>query len=300
MNNLVDQPLLDRNEIAQLIASGVVVAAQSSAEINQRLNGGSDQTSLFGSGTEFDDLRLYQLGDDPRNIDWRASARSQERLVRTYQSEFQQPLQLIVDRNSTMRFGTKKRLKVTQAARLSLWLSGYFHHQGYALGACLLEQEVKLFDCRVGDDWLNHLSEVLVSPAPPSQTSPINWHTVLAQLLANTTIGAKMVLISDFSSLTAAHRSLLTELAERTSLSAFAISDPIERGPQALNQTELTWRGQTFFVDGQKSVTRVQQSYLSQMSVVKELMSQSGIPLFQVCSSIDQFSPSLFSGEHHE
>jgi len=300
VNSLVDQPLLGRDEIAQLIAAGVALAAQSSVQINQHLNSGSNQSSLMGSGTDFDDLRIYQSGDDLCKIDWRASARSQEQLVRTYRSEFQQPFQLIVDRNSTMRFGTKKRLKVTQAARLSLWLLGLYHQQGYALGALLLEQDIKMFDCRVGVDWLNLLSDALVSPAPPSQISPINWHTVLTQLITETTIGTKVVLISDFRSLNDAHRALLRELAERTTLSAFVISDPMERDPLALNDTDLIWRGQTFFVDGQESVHRLQQTYLNQLSEIQALMSQSGIPLFQLCSSVDQFSRSLFSSEYYE
>jgi uncharacterized protein (DUF58 family) len=297
---LIDQPLLDSEEIAKLINSGASLAAESRGQINQHLSSGSNKTSLLGSGTEFDDLRVFQLGDDPRHIDWRASARSREPLVRTYHSEFQQPLQLVVDRNSSMRFGTKKRLKVTQAARLSLWLSGIFHQQNYALGALLLEQDFKAFDCRVGADWLNLLSEALVSPAPPTQNSPINWISVLTQLLVETPAGAKVVLISDFSSLNSSHRPLLTELAERYSISAFAVSDPIERDPKSLLGTDLVWGRLRINMDGNDSISRLQQVHLNQRSEVQEIMSQSGISLFEICSSLDHFSLSFLGGDYHE
>ena len=39
---------------------------------------GTTPTTLRGAGTEFDSLREYVRGDDPRDIDWRASARSKE------------------------------------------------------------------------------------------------------------------------------------------------------------------------------------------------------------------------------
>ena len=300
MISLVDQPLLDPDEIAQLIASGAAVARQSPDQINQRLNSGSNKAALLGSGTEFDDLRVFQLGDDPRQIDWRASARSQERLIRTYRSEFQQPLQLVVDRNSTMRFGTKKRLKVTQAARLSLWLAGIYHQQGYALGALLLEQDSNMLDSKVGGDWLNYLCETLVSPAPPTQHTAVDWQAVLTQLVSETPSGARVILISDFTTLTSAHRSLLTELAERTALSAFIISDPLEREPTPLKGTELMWGRLRFPVNGHDSIARLKQNFLNRMSEIQELMSQSGIPLFEVCSSIDQFTLGLLVGESHE
>lgn len=300
MNPLVDQPLLDPDEIAQLIATGASVVAESRGQINQHLSSGSNKASLLGSGTEFDDLRVFQLGDEPRHIDWRASARSREPLVRTYRSEFQQPLQLVVDRNSTMRFGTRKRLKITQAARLSLWLSGIFHQQNYALGALLLEQDVKAFDCRVGTDWLNLLSDALVAPAPPTQNPPINWSSVLTQLLEETPSGAKVVLISDFSSLNSSHRPLLTELAERTSISAFAVSDPIERDPEPLVGIDLVWGGQRIHMDGNESISRLQQAYLNHRSEIQGIMSQSGASLFEICSSLDHFSLSVLGGEYYE
>ena len=38
---------------------------------------------LKGAGSEFDSLREYARGDDVRSIDWRATARAQEVMVRT-------------------------------------------------------------------------------------------------------------------------------------------------------------------------------------------------------------------------
>jgi len=300
VNSLVDQPLLNRKEVAQLLASGAALAEQTRGQLNQRLNSGSSETSLIGSGTEFDDLRVFQVGDDPRQIDWRASARSQETLIRTYRNELQQPLKLVVDRNASMRFGTKRRLKVTQAARLSLWLSGIYHQQGFALGALLLQQPPAAFDCRVGIDWLNLLSDSLIAAAPPTETSETHWYSVLTQLLSETPSGSKVFLISDFISLNASHKVLLSELAERTSISAFLISDPIERDPTALIGSELAWGRQRFIVNGPQALARIQQSYLKRLAEIQDTLSHLGIPLIEVCSSVDHFPLSLLGGDYHE
>ncbi|HZY77498.1 MAG TPA: DUF58 domain-containing protein, partial [Jatrophihabitantaceae bacterium] len=40
-----------------------------------------------GRGSEFDSLRSYVIGDDVRSIDWRASARSRDVVVRTWRPE---------------------------------------------------------------------------------------------------------------------------------------------------------------------------------------------------------------------
>ncbi|MCD4549731.1 DUF58 domain-containing protein [Schaalia sp. lx-260] len=58
---------------------------------------GSTAVVLRGPGTEFDSLRTYVRGDDPRDIDWRASARSQDLIVRTWRPERDRHVVIIVD-----------------------------------------------------------------------------------------------------------------------------------------------------------------------------------------------------------
>lgn len=55
-----------------------------------------------GGGTEFDSLRDYTPDDDPRRIDWAATARSIRPIVRTYRPEENQVVQLLLDVGRTM------------------------------------------------------------------------------------------------------------------------------------------------------------------------------------------------------
>ncbi len=75
-----------------------------------------------GQGTEFDSLREYVAGDDVRSIDWRASARSREVVVRTWQPERDRRVVLVLDtsRTSAGRIGDGTRLDATMDAALLL------------------------------------------------------------------------------------------------------------------------------------------------------------------------------------
>ncbi|SDK17040.1 Uncharacterized conserved protein, DUF58 family, contains vWF domain [Lentzea albidocapillata subsp. violacea] len=52
---------------------------------------------IRGAGTEFDSLRAYVIGDDVRSIDWRASARSADVVVRTWRPERDRQVTIVLD-----------------------------------------------------------------------------------------------------------------------------------------------------------------------------------------------------------
>lgn len=54
-----------------------------------------------GQGTEFDSLREYVVGDDVRSIDWRASARRSDVVVRTWRPERDRRVVIVVDTGRT-------------------------------------------------------------------------------------------------------------------------------------------------------------------------------------------------------
>ena len=75
-----------------------------------------------GQGSEFDSLRDYVEGDDVRAIDWRATARRQEVVVRTWRPERDRTLLLVIDtsRTSAGRVGDVPRLDAALDAALLL------------------------------------------------------------------------------------------------------------------------------------------------------------------------------------
>jgi uncharacterized protein (DUF58 family) len=75
-----------------------------------------------GQGTEFDSLREYVDGDDVRSIDWRATARRQHLVVRTWQPEQHRRIVIVVDtsRTSAGRVDDAPRLDAAMDAALLL------------------------------------------------------------------------------------------------------------------------------------------------------------------------------------
>ncbi|MGB7448894.1 MAG: DUF58 domain-containing protein [Ornithinimicrobium sp.] len=75
-----------------------------------------------GQGTEFDSLRDYVEGDDVRSIDWRATARRQAVVVRTWQPERDRRVVMVLDtsRTSAARVGDEPRLDAAMDAALLL------------------------------------------------------------------------------------------------------------------------------------------------------------------------------------
>ena len=77
---------------------------------------------IRGQGTEFDSLRDYVPGDDVRAIDWRATARRQAMVVRTWRPERDRHLLVVLDtaRTAAGRVGDAPRLDAAMDAALLL------------------------------------------------------------------------------------------------------------------------------------------------------------------------------------
>lgn len=162
----IDAPLLTEQEIAELLAAppGVSGPARRPSRTGRP---GERISPRQGSGTDFAEPRAYQPGDDPRRLDWRATARSGTPLVRTYHAEFSRPLCLVIDRRASMRFGTRTRLKITQAVRVALWLAGRESRTGGELAAVLLDAPCQWLPPARGGRALMRLVDNAVAPCPP-------------------------------------------------------------------------------------------------------------------------------------
>jgi uncharacterized protein (DUF58 family) len=75
--------------------------------------------SVFkGSGLEFDDLRLYQYGDDVRAIDWNTSAKGHGTYIKIFKEEKEQTVFFVLDISASQQVGKPPRLKLDAAKEL--------------------------------------------------------------------------------------------------------------------------------------------------------------------------------------
>jgi uncharacterized protein (DUF58 family) len=133
---------------------------------------------IRGQGTEFDSLREYVVGDDVRSIDWRATARRADVVVRTWRPERDRRVLIVLDtgRTSAGRVGvdpTGVRLPASPASAAT----GGWPRLDWSMDAALL---LAALAARAGDhvDFLAHDRETRAAVVNASRTE------LLAQLVA--------------------------------------------------------------------------------------------------------------------
>ncbi|PSB20866.1 DUF58 domain-containing protein [Phormidesmis priestleyi ULC007] len=156
----------------------------------------------LGIGTEFAELRDYGIGDDPRFIDWKATARRGQPLVRVLEPEQEQTLIILLDRGRLMTANVKglSRFDWGLNATLSLALAGL--HRGDRVGVGVFDRQLHTWiPPERGQSHLTHLIERL-TPIQPEIIEPDYLGAVTA--LANQqTRRALVVLITDIVDITA-------------------------------------------------------------------------------------------------
>ena len=100
------------------------------------------QKRRLGMGTEFSELREYGIGDDPRLIDWKATARRSRPLVKVLAPETEQTLIILLDRGRLMTAKVQgvKRFDCGLNATLSLALAGL--SRGDRVGVGVFDRQV--------------------------------------------------------------------------------------------------------------------------------------------------------------
>jgi uncharacterized protein (DUF58 family) len=75
--------------------------------------------SVFkGSGLEYDDLRLYQYGDDVRAIDWNTSAKGHGTYVKIFKEDKEQTAFFMLDVSASQQVGEVNKLKIDIAKEI--------------------------------------------------------------------------------------------------------------------------------------------------------------------------------------
>src|ERR1700746_2549625 len=77
---------------------------------------GLHRSPLKGVSPEFDDYREYSFGDDLKNLDWRAFARSDGFYIKRYEEKSTLRAWMLVDASASMKYGRKGTTKFAQAA----------------------------------------------------------------------------------------------------------------------------------------------------------------------------------------
>lgn len=124
---------------AELVAARAPAPRKGSGtrKSRSRLLGGH-RSPARGRGMEFDEVRIYQPGDDVRTIDWRVTARTGKTHTKLFQEERERPVLVFLDTRAFMRFGTRGSFKSVLAARAGAMLAFRSADAGDRVGGVLL------------------------------------------------------------------------------------------------------------------------------------------------------------------
>ncbi len=229
---VVHAPLIAAADMAGLAAQASLLATQPMREVHDH-HAGDWASRWLGRGLDFEESRLYSAGDDIRDMDWRTTARTGRPHLKIYREERQPTVHLVIDRGATMRFGTRRRLKVAQAARVAAVLAFATAGRNGVIGATLWDAQDQELPPRHGRLAALALIEQAAAPCPPltdpASTESLHHADRLAALETSLPRGAQLMLISDFGWLTAEHESQLARLAARFEVRAIQIIDAAER-----------------------------------------------------------------------
>ncbi len=237
-------------------------------------------------------------------MDWRTTARTGRPHLKIYREERQPLVHLVVDRGATMRFGTRRRLKVVQAARVAAVLAFATSGHNGAIGATLWNATDQTLPARHGRLAALALIEQAAAPSPPltdpAPTDALLLADRLAALEASLPRGARLVLISDFAWLADAHEAQLARLAARFDVRAIQIVDVAERvlpemGAACFHDMAS---GQRVWLDtAQDAVRRAANAALvRRLSTQAARLVRAGVRHQQVASEADDLVPLLIHG----
>lgn len=229
---VLEQPLLASDEIAALAAQATLLVQGTARRAVHDHHAGDWPSAWLGRGLDFEEARPYAPGDDVRDMDWRTTARLGHPFIKTYREERQPLLHIVLDRGPSMRFGTRRRLKVTQAARLALLAGFAASAQNVAVGLTLWDGADRTLSARHGrSGWLEAV-QALVEPCPPlaaergeAQHEDLRLQALRAELPR----GSRLLLLSDFAWLGPLHERALASLGEHCDGLAVCLHDVAER-----------------------------------------------------------------------
>lgn len=158
---------------------------------------GDSRSALKGTGFEFDQIREYQMGDDIRFIDWKASARANNILVKQYIEERSRTIILAIDCSQSTLFASDTHRRFDVIARIASVLALVAEYGKDHVGLVLFAEQVELFiPPKRGQMHVRTIMEKIFTHKPTSRGTNIN--SVLDFIAGRVKEKSMVFILSDF------------------------------------------------------------------------------------------------------
>lgn len=106
---------------------------------------GQKRMKRIGQSTEFDHIKDYVIGDDPRHLNWKASARKGGLMLNHYVDEKSQPIYSIIDKGRPMKMPFEGMTLLDYSINASLVLSNVAIKKGDRAGLITFQHKPETF-----------------------------------------------------------------------------------------------------------------------------------------------------------
>lgn len=213
--------------------------------------GGAYLSSFKGRGMEFDESRIYQAGDDIRNMDWRVTARTGTAHTKVFCEERERPVLIWLDLNASMMFATRNKYKAVIAAEIAALVAWSAAKNNDRVGGLIFSsQEHTEIKPRRGKtavlDFIGRCSNHDAWQEQPQgnqherDMSAAGMSAAVSRLRKVTHPGSLIFMISDFRDIDPQAYSQIADIARSNDIIFINISDPIEAELPASGSYKLT------------------------------------------------------------
>lgn len=194
---------------------------------------GQYKSPMRGRGMEFEDVRLYQAGDDIRSIDWRVTARTGDTYTKQFREEREQPVFIALDQQQSLFFGSQVAMKSVLACDLAAYIAWASLAKGDKVGGMIMHQPDSLVKPNAQRKtvlrFLQHCIDANHALGQGKTNSDFTWLGFLQNLRQQARPGSHIYLISDFYGLDEAASKELFQLAQHSSVHALFVYDELEQ-----------------------------------------------------------------------
>ncbi len=249
---------------------------------------GEYQSAFKGKGIEFEEVRLYQPGDDIRDIDWNVTARSGEPHIKRFREERELTVYLLVDFSESGLFGSADKDKRDTAAELAAVIAFSAIRNNDRVGLIGYTDRVELFvPAAKGTRHALRIIRDVLSHRPVGKGTALKC--ALEYLGRVQPKRAVVFMISDFYD--DGYEKRLSPLALKHDMTALLLTDKRERELPAAGLITLLERetGRMRIVDSrsEKVRTRWAAAARARIDALNRSLARRGIPLVQLDSSGD-------------
>lgn len=218
-----------RVSLPELIALRSRVARAPTPPVVSRVQrSGQRPGRLHGRGMDYAESRVYQAGDDVRRMDWRLTARSGVAHTKLFQEEREGRLLILLDTNTSMRFGTRTRFKSVQAARAAAMAAWYAVRGADRVGVLCFGGQRQLLRPQGGSRGALSVAGALATwdGMPPGDDETLSAALQRAGRLMHG--ASRVLLISDGFAVDDGARGRMLGLVAKAEVSVLTVADPLE------------------------------------------------------------------------